>query len=1114
MTASQIEPETGKLVTRVIGGEAERQRYEEQQTFRSSSGTVLSASIARSSVPELQRGLAAGSYGAPGSADYRAVQELIASRQAGVSPPPSSGGRAGGGGIFGLGPEPTPAPGAAPRGISEPTPKLPTEPVQITQARQPLESAIRVKYKSTIERLTPESAQKFVEQKITQQRKVAEARLMTGKAVGRAVVSERDIVLANLSRDIERWNIKYVDKKPEGLTELELSKARTEFRKIQAEAAEKGIGIRTPQGLAVPLSVRQEVQDVFIPESATRYNPIVTLPSREEQIVGELAITGEKRLKEMQAIGREQARVLNIQSPTLESLKKIGFAESARRLFRESAEVGAYSAADVTGLTGKLVEKPMITAPGLEGFFRRETAKQVTGLQRVSTYPLALSAGTAEAVFRIGKGAGQISTELLIPSGTPGRASIREIGGVAGELYLFGEASRVKAGELKDPFRVEFIRAVPKGIYAPPPELPSLRDIGTGEIIFPTQLETEIGLTKKALQEYRIAGERISPLEFEIKTKQYGKPSGRKIVGDVPASEKLLKERQKEFEAMNRLFQPGGGKPQTFLKLGKAEEKRLLKGITESRKASELEMRSRVAAEYKLPLQKAKGPITVVFPTQEELSKERIRTELFLKRFEQKLGKAKREERGIILRQKERGGTLVFSTKGGISTELGRLSKFRSKELLRLSKRMETELLYEAKPSPETSLISTRRGYSAKEQLGFLATEKEIENLLRGRTPKGFQLDEKTIRQLSRMMQETPPVKRKETLNEFFRRTITPVRTGKGSYQFKVQKQNEHIFIEGERRIVKKATKGYGSYGLYPAPSWTMPSYSGLRGPSRVRISRTGGLLISLGRGRYLEEDITQQVSSQLPMEKPGVYGLYAGRIRTDLLGSIVPKVGVKSYLGSVPISGMAEQLVPKVEPVERFGIREAEIPVSAQGIMQKQAAPIREVTLQQQFIMARPRISEWNKQLSRLERSRRRIPERIKPPERIFRFPLLPLTERKPRKFELGLPEFAVFGRRYGREILLAKGPSGRATQIGAKFARETLGRTFYLRPTGRRTQLPDIRGVNLSQFRRPTGRSRLPRGAFVELSRYALTEEQPEIQLARKRSGKRRGRGLRFIF
>jgi hypothetical protein len=126
-------------------------------------------------------------------------------------------------------------------------------------------------------------------------------------------------------------------------------------------------------------------------------------------------------------------------------------------------------------------------------------------------------------------------------------------------------------------------------------------------------------------------------------------------------------------------------------------------------------------------------------------------------------------------------------------------------------------------------------------------------------------------------------------------------------------------------------------------------------------------------------------------------------------------------------------------------------------------------------------------------------------PPPRIVILPPLPKVQSAKSFLKKLLPGFDVYVKKEGKSVRLNPFPleETSAKGLGAKVARQTLARSFWVMPTekpGRR--LPGIEAAfKGEQFRRPYGKSQLPKGAYVEKNLFALDVpgEKKAIQEAR---------------
>lgn len=1022
----------------------------ERGTFRSRAGFELSIIDVRRSQAQLQERIRA----TQDVRERRALQELATAKQQVASR------RAAGFGI----PEPTPREAAIPRGIPTPTAR-PEVPV-VTQARQPLEAAIKEKFKTTIQRLTPERARVFIERKVEQQREVARARLQTGRPVGTPVISERQIAITNLNADIARFEEKFVgeDVTPE---------AKAAFKKLQARAAEIGVGIRTPPELreAAPTAPPK----IIIPPSAVKPSPIVTLPSAEERRAQELSLFGEEFLKEQQKITREQQRVQELQRPTLERIQRIGAVEATRQFFRASALEGLEAADILSGI--KLREERGI-----------KVIPPVAIVQEAARFPLAVAGGVGAGFFRLGRGAGEAVTEIVIPPGTPGRQFLREVGGVAGELGIFG-LGRLRIRDLRDPTRVRFIEQLPKP--PTPKKLPTLRDIATGDIVKPTSFAIDVAQLRSSLAELRRPIPRpvpeISSREFERITR----------VSIAEQETRKIAERAVEF----RPFGLGKrGRPKRLTPID-IEPKPVPARDIERFLAGLPEERPRPFGLGKRGRPRRPSPLILSQEEQIRIAVSRLPqpTELpELRPFG--LGKPGRPKRLAPVRL-EPADQLRRAVAGLRPTDP--VSEFRLFGLGRPGRPRRLQRI--------TTVSELQRALRADEV--FVTSQEELARIISGlrrRTPKPPK---------TRLFDKPPDVPPSAEFEKIRLKSGTTLlrlpgeeRTREFQRLIDLERGRRFRITKAQREEAKELERL--SRLFIPGGARELGFGRGTIGP-RTRVTKFGDVIIPIGGRKVLLEDITQESSFRLKQE-----------FKTDLKFDIAPKIK--------QIELQRLELIQKQIPSFKFGrlfgvtTKQAKIQRLDETTIQKQAtlsltatatAQLQEqkqATVQRlrekvfEEIAQRRLFSPRERQIRQRTRLRIRLPRTPRiPTPRFPRLPFIPSLSRQERK-RRGIPEFQAFIRRRGEFVPVGKPrPFNLARFLGAKAAKETLGRTFIVRPTGRRTRLSDISGIDLSQFRAPRGTSRLPSGALVERAAFALTEEQPEIQLARRRAPKKLRKG-----
>lgn len=127
--------------------------------------------------------------------------------------------------------------------------------------------------------------------------------------------------------------------------------------------------------------------------------------------------------------------------------------------------------------------------------------------------------------------------------------------------------------------------------------------------------------------------------------------------------------------------------------------------------------------------------------------------------------------------------------------------------------------------------------------------------------------------------------------------------------------------------------------------------------------------------------------------------------------------------------------------------------------------------------------------------------------------------TEKKKKKKERGF-SFDVYLRRFGKDVLVGKSlPRGRALRLGVKEARQTLGATFKLKPSGIASTVSDIPfriPASFRTYRIQKGRRVPLKDTYIQKRGFRLSSpsEVSEIMGFRARSGNGKKRKKRSIF
>ncbi len=231
------------------------------------------------------------------------------------------------------------------------------------------------------------------------------------------------------------------------------------------------------------------------------------------------------------------------------------------------------------------------------------------------------------------------------------------------------------------------------------------------------------------------------------------------------------------------------------------------------------------------------------------------------------------------------------------------------------------------------------------------------------------------------------------------------------------------------------------------------------------------------------------------------------------MIGLLVQELPITAIVPSVGETKLGKDVITK--PITSPGLKDIIKPGIAFKLgvstFPREAVRVGEVSLLRELSRTRVRQAVRVREAVRARvRARVRVPtltrEIIKVPRIAPPFAELQSLDRRAKVS--GSQEFAAIIRRKGKDVFVGLGPLNIAQQAGATAARQTLARSFRIVPTGRRTTVRDIRAPDLSQFRLPAARSRLPRGSLVERSLFALTEEQPEIMAARRKAPRRKAR------
>lgn len=230
-------------------------------------------------------------------------------------------------------------------------------------------------------------------------------------------------------------------------------------------------------------------------------------------------------------------------------------------------------------------------------------------------------------------------------------------------------------------------------------------------------------------------------------------------------------------------------------------------------------------------------------------------------------------------------------------------------------------------------------------------------------------------------------------------------------------------------------------------------------------------------------------------------------------------KVTPKTKIGM----GVREAITPKAAEITRTKELQKQVSVLATGVSTAQAQAIK--TIQPQ------RTVELTKLITRPQKILK--PRDITKPDFTFKIKTPPPTEfgeifrEQPPPFLLpkkkDFPQFRpiarvggfeVFVKRAGEFVRVSKAPLGKraALGLGAMITRGTAARTFKIEPIGKPgRRVPGLaRWFKPEQFRAPFGKTRLPKGAYVEKVKFAidLPGEFREITLRGRRAPRKKKR------
>lgn len=1095
------------------GGRAVFQVQGQEVTeFKSSTGFTLPINVTIQSTEQLRVGLSAGSFAGESA---EAVRQLIQSRT-----------RAAAG--FGI-PEETTRAEAAVRGVPEPTPRVPTPKQQKVTTTDPNLIA------ETVRKKFPRLKEQQVNQLVQQQLRVVRAQELAGRPVGIPRISEKDIRITKLEKNIDSFNKRFavIETAEEDL------QARIEQSKLQAEA--KRLGVK------LDLSIEKSppgVSDVFFQKVIVE--DVLKKPIRD--VKPELAVFGIQET-EIEKLRREAGGVLPRELTKEEFAAQQKIAELRRGdQFRikllTPTEEGPFKIEPegFKQLTERLAE------PGL---FAKEQFEKVTTPEfaTIAALPAAAAGGVFEFFGTLGGG----TVEAIVPPGTIGRGAAAEATAFGAELVGFGagatalrvtdvalakearaaqriiqesrivtESQKLGKGVQKD-FELTLNRLAKR--VEPPPkavkvkaEIPKLRDITTGEILTPTQLDIESAFMKKALVEFKKPTEKIVP---EVTPSEFDK-----IVRSALEEQRVREVRAKALEP-----KPFGlGKPGRPKKLKpidiepkptpETDIERFLLSVTEIKPRKPFGL-GRPGRPKKLT------PLEIGLPEEEQirLAVSRLpKPEAIpeLKPFG--LGRPGRPKKLVPI-SLEPAEQLRRIVSGLRPTEP--VSEFK---LFGLGRRGRPKKL--AKITTAEELQRALEGGEA-----FVTTQEELARAISGlgkrlpKPPKAKLFDKKP---------DVPPAGEFEKIvtksditlirlpgeartREFQR--LLDLERGRRFRLTKAQKEEAKALERLGSSFIPGSARALGAkVPITPPP---------IRGKlGTLRISPAGEVLIPIGKTRrgtqFLAEDVTFETTG-IDIRKEV---FISSRQDLKLIQPQLPvaKAGVVPTLKLIP---RLEEKVIKASDVksleqsfQRLSDQEITRGITRTGsvIVPRVGTKARARELEQELELTRTRTRLLGFGLREFESPRLRPPrffEEPRPPtgRRIRRPPpfIFPILFKGERVRKRGLvPEFQAFIRRFGTFVPIGKrGTEAFAATAGARAAKFTLGRTFIIERTGRLVKPTSLKFPSLSgQFRRPKGKSVLPAKAFVEKAKFALLEEQPAIQRARRRKQGRRTKSFLSSF
>lgn len=447
--------ERGQVTTTPPEGAAAR-----DQPFVSSQGFVLPITDVRRSAQEISQRIAV-------TRDPRERQALEELRR--IKSAEQRG--------FGIA-APTPREVAAPRGIAAPTPLGFVEGPQLVTTADPEIIA------ETIRQARPELSEQVVQQLTQQQLRVVQAQAVAGRPVGRAPLSEQQIAVTRLRRDIGTFNVRFAGRP---LT----AQARALVRKIQRQQAALGLPVSQVPEVQREREVPSPLE--FLARAAPRAPVVPRAVPRGPVTQAELREAAFEAQLPFQRIGEQVRRTIGAEIPA-------GFAAESIFLAPRGIAAGA-------ALLGRTVEVGLERAGGRFGPFIPEFQFETT----------------------------------LRPAGREGitirleRPSLIRAAGFLAELAAFPTALKAaRAADITVPSATRFIRAQPRGIrftgafeegaiigrgpttpFGPPEPLPiiaieriPIRPTVARDIVRPRPGETITAAARRTLLEQELAGRR------------------------------------------------------------------------------------------------------------------------------------------------------------------------------------------------------------------------------------------------------------------------------------------------------------------------------------------------------------------------------------------------------------------------------------------------------------------------------------------------------------------------------------------------------------------------------------------------------------------------------